>query len=161
MVRAWSAMARVMACRIHQVAYVLNLKPFVVVELFHGLDQPQVPFLDQIQEQHAPAHIPFGNADHQTQVGFGQTFLGIVPAEFHAVEQAVELFPGFLDLFLEVFIHLLVGSLVLDHCEQFLQGPQIAFISFFSLGRSTVFTSCITLYLFSVSNRFNRFFRPW
>ena len=29
MVRAWSAMARVMAWRIHQVAYVENLKPFV------------------------------------------------------------------------------------------------------------------------------------
>ena len=27
-VRAWSAMARVIACRIHHVAYVLNLKPF-------------------------------------------------------------------------------------------------------------------------------------
>ena len=27
-VRAWSAIARVIACRIHHVAYVLNLKPF-------------------------------------------------------------------------------------------------------------------------------------
>ena len=27
-VRAWSAMARVIACRIHHVAYVENLKPF-------------------------------------------------------------------------------------------------------------------------------------
>ena len=27
MVRAWSAMARVIACRIHQWAYVENLKP--------------------------------------------------------------------------------------------------------------------------------------
>ncbi|CAM5234151.1 hypothetical protein SBADM41S_05541 [Streptomyces badius] len=27
MVRDWSAMERVMACRIHQVAYVENLKP--------------------------------------------------------------------------------------------------------------------------------------
>ena len=29
MVRAWSAMARVMACRIHHVAYVENLYPLV------------------------------------------------------------------------------------------------------------------------------------
>ena len=29
MVRAWSAIARVSACRIHHVAYVENLKPFV------------------------------------------------------------------------------------------------------------------------------------
>ncbi len=29
MVRDWSAMARVIACRIHQVAYVENLKPLV------------------------------------------------------------------------------------------------------------------------------------
>ena len=29
MVRAWSAIARVIAWRIHQVAYVENLKPFV------------------------------------------------------------------------------------------------------------------------------------
>ena len=39
-----------------------------VVKLFHGLDQPQVAFLNQIQEQHAAAHIALGNGDDQAQI---------------------------------------------------------------------------------------------
>ena len=41
-VRAWSAMARVMAWRIHHVAYVENLNPSEV-ELLHRADQAELP----------------------------------------------------------------------------------------------------------------------
>ena len=47
-----------------------------VVELLHRLDQAQIALLDQIQEQHAPAHIPLGDGYHQAQVGLGQALLG-------------------------------------------------------------------------------------
>ncbi len=57
MVRAWSAMARVMAWR----------------------------FLDKVEEQHAAAHVPLGDGHHQAQVGFGQLFLGFLVALLHAL----------------------------------------------------------------------------
>ena len=48
-----------------------------VVELLHRLDEAQVALLDQIQEQHAAAHIPLGDGHHQTEVGLGQLLLGL------------------------------------------------------------------------------------
>ena len=36
---------------------------------------------------HAAPHITFGNADHQTQVGFCQTLPGILTAQLHALGQ--------------------------------------------------------------------------
>ena len=50
-----------------------------MVELFHRLDQAQVAFLNQVQELHAAPHIPLGDGNHQTQVGFAQTLLGLLP----------------------------------------------------------------------------------
>ena len=47
-----------------------------VVEFLHGLDEAQVALLNQIQEQHAAAHIPLGNGHHQTEVGLCQLLLG-------------------------------------------------------------------------------------
>ena len=55
-----------------------------VIKFFHCLDQSQIPLLDQIQELHAAAHIPFGDADHQTEVGLCQTLLGVLVAQLHA-----------------------------------------------------------------------------
>ena len=49
---------------------------FAVVEFVDGFQQAQVPFLDEVQEQHAPADIAFGNADDEAQVGIGQFLLG-------------------------------------------------------------------------------------
>ena len=49
-VRDLSAMARVIAWRIHQVAYVENLKTLPPVELLDSTDQPEVAFLDQVEE---------------------------------------------------------------------------------------------------------------
>ena len=43
MVRAWSAMARVMAWRIHHVAYVENLKPLVWSNLSTARISPRLP----------------------------------------------------------------------------------------------------------------------
>ena len=43
MVRAWSAMARVMAWRIHQVAYVENLKPLVWSNFSTARMSPRLP----------------------------------------------------------------------------------------------------------------------
>ena len=47
-----------------------------VIELLHGFDEAQVALLNQVQEQHAPAHVPLGDGDHQTEVGFRQFLLG-------------------------------------------------------------------------------------
>ena len=58
-----------------------------VIEFFNGLDKPQITFLNQIEEQHPTAHITLGNADHQTEVGFCQTFLGDFIAFLHALGQ--------------------------------------------------------------------------
>ena len=49
-----------------------------IVELLHRLDQAQVALLDEIQEQHAPPHVPLGDGNHQTEVGLGQLLLGPV-----------------------------------------------------------------------------------
>ncbi|MNN42674.1 hypothetical protein D3C81_1568700 [compost metagenome] len=44
-----------------------------MVKLLHGFNQSHVSFLNQIQEQHAATDITLGDADDQTQIGFGQT----------------------------------------------------------------------------------------
>ncbi len=77
MVRAWSAMARVIAWRIHQVAYVENLNPLRVVELLDRADKTQVAFLDKVEEEHAAAHIALRNRNDETQVCFNKLLLGI------------------------------------------------------------------------------------
>ena len=58
-----------------------------VVEFLYCLDQAQVALLDQIQEQHAPAHIALGDGDHQTEVGLRQLLLG-------ALAGLIGFFPG-------------------------------------------------------------------
>ena len=55
-----------------------ELEALAIVELFHGAQQAQVAFLDQVQERHAAAHVALGHADHQAQVGLGQAALGNV-----------------------------------------------------------------------------------
>ena len=55
----------------------------MIIELLHCLDKSQVSFLDQIQEQHPPAHIALGNADHQTKIGLRQPLLGPLVAIRH------------------------------------------------------------------------------
>ena len=58
-----------------------------VIKLFHCLDQSQVSFLDQVKEKHSPAHISFGNADNQTEVGLCQALFGLLIPYFHPLCQ--------------------------------------------------------------------------
>ena len=81
---------------------------FGIVKFFHRLNQAQVSFLNQIQEQHPSSHISFGNADHQTQVGFCQTLLGFLISHFHSLRQINFLFrrkQGHLSYFLQIHTH--------------------------------------------------------
>src|SRR5690606_20338123 len=57
-----------------------ELEPLPVLELLDGLDEAQVPLLDQVQERHPPAHIPLGDAHHQAQVGLDQLPPGLLVA---------------------------------------------------------------------------------
>ncbi|MPM81054.1 hypothetical protein SDC9_128106 [bioreactor metagenome] len=46
-----------------------------VIKFFNSLNQAQIALLNEVEKQHAPAHIPFGNGNHQAQVGLGQALL--------------------------------------------------------------------------------------
>ena len=59
----------------------------MVIEFFHGFNQPQIAFLNQVKEQHPTTYISFGNADNQTQVGFCQFLFGSFVAFFHTLCQ--------------------------------------------------------------------------
>ena len=58
-----------------------------VVKLFHRFDQTQVALLDQIQKQHAPAHIALGDGNHQTEVGLSHALFRLFVAVGHALGQ--------------------------------------------------------------------------
>ena len=90
-----------------------------VVELLHRLDEAQVALLNQIQKEHAAAHIPLGDGHHQAEVGLGQALLGGL-APLHQAAQFLLLllgegdflavFPGLLQL-----LHLLLGRVAGPH----------------------------------------------
>ena len=61
-----------------------KLKALGVVELLHRFNQAKVALLNQVQELHAAAHIPLGNADHQAQVRLAQPLAGKGVAVCHA-----------------------------------------------------------------------------
>ena len=52
---------------------------FTIVKFIDRFQQPQIAFLYQIQEKHAPSDIPFGNTDDKTQIGIGQLLFGDAP----------------------------------------------------------------------------------
>jgi hypothetical protein len=59
-----------------------------VVELLHGADEAQIALLDEVQEQQAASHVPFGYGHHQSEVGlrelaFGLHILGLDPFGQH------------------------------------------------------------------------------
>ena len=60
-----------------------EFKAFMEVEFFNCLNQPQITFLNQIQEQHPTTNISFCDADYQTQVRFCQFLFGFFVAFFH------------------------------------------------------------------------------
>ena len=97
MVRAWSAMARVMAWRIHGDGLADppggvggKAETACAVKLFGRLDQADVALLDQVQESQVVAHVLFGDGHHQAQVGLAQGAAG-VQAVLPGLEQ---LFPA-------------------------------------------------------------------
>ena len=47
-----------------------------VVEFLDRADEAEVALLDQVQEEHSAAHIPFGDGHHEPQVGLDEALLG-------------------------------------------------------------------------------------
>jgi hypothetical protein len=46
-----------------------------VVEFLDGTYQPEIPLLDEIEEQHSATDVTLGDGDHQAQVGLDQSLL--------------------------------------------------------------------------------------
>ena len=70
-----------------------EFEAFAEIEFLYRFDQAQIPFLNQIEEKHAPAHIALGDADHQTQIGLHKTLFGVLVAFLHPLCQ-LHLFLG-------------------------------------------------------------------
>jgi len=67
-VRAWSAMARVMAWRIHHVAYVENLYPRRHSNLSTAFIRPMFAFLNQVEELQSAVGIFLRDRNNQSKV---------------------------------------------------------------------------------------------
>ena len=89
-----------------------------VVELFDGLDQAEIAFLDEVEKQHAAADIALGDRHDQTEVCLLHAVLGLRVALGHALGQLLLLLRGeqrhFADL-LEVHAHRVVGRERVGH----------------------------------------------
>ena len=72
-------MPRLIACRIHQVAYVENLKPLRQSNLLDRVDQAQVALLDKIEKGQLRGLVPLGDRDDETQVGVDELLRRGVP----------------------------------------------------------------------------------
>ena len=96
-----------------------------VVELLDCLDQAQVTLLDQIQEEHAAAHVALGDGDHQTQIGLSQTLLGGLAL----LDQLFQLGTCFFVQFLAQLFQLLLGGVAglhgLSQLDLFVKGQQV------------------------------------
>ena len=44
-----------------------------IIKFFHGLDEAQITFLNEIEELHAASHIAFRDTDHKAQIRFRQS----------------------------------------------------------------------------------------
>ena len=66
MLRDLLAIARVMACLIHQVAYVLNLKPRRESNFSTALMSPRLPSLHHVE--HGTCHGPSRDRDDEAKV---------------------------------------------------------------------------------------------
>ena len=104
-----------------------------VVELLHRLDESQVALLNEVEEEHSPAHVPLGDGDHQTEVGLGQPLLGRLPLLDGLLQRHLFLgrsghlfpvFPGLLDLF-QLLPGGVAGPHVLGQLNLLLGGQQI------------------------------------
>src|SRR5450830_217128 len=90
-----------------------ELVAFAVVELLDGADEAEVAFLDEIQEQHASAHVALGDGHDEAQVGLDELALGVHVAALDALGQR-HLFFGreerYLADLLEIHAHGVVGE---------------------------------------------------
>ena len=46
-----------------------------MIELFHGTEEPDIPFLNVVEEGHPPADILFSHANYQPQISLGEMCL--------------------------------------------------------------------------------------
>ena len=76
-VRAWSAIARVIAWRIHHVAYVRELEAAAILVLVDRSHQARVAFLDQVQEAEAAIAVLLGDRNDEPQVAARKFALGV------------------------------------------------------------------------------------
>src|SRR5438132_6323187 len=74
-VRGWSAIERVIAWRIHQVAVGRELVTAPVFEFVDCLHQPDIAFLDQVEELRAAVRIFLGDRNEEPQVASTISFL--------------------------------------------------------------------------------------
>jgi hypothetical protein len=78
-VREWSAIARVIAWRIHHVAYVENLKPRRYWNRSTAFHEPDVALLNQVEQGQVAAEIALRHRHDQAQVRLHQLALGLAP----------------------------------------------------------------------------------
>ena len=93
-VRAWSAIERVIAWRIHQVAVGRELVTAPVFEFVDRLHQPDIAFLDQVEELRAAVRIFLGDRNDEPQVRFDHLLLGpacLALAALHGLHDPAEL----------------------------------------------------------------------
>ncbi len=76
MVRPLSAIARVTAWRIHQVAYVENLKPRRWSNFSTARIEAERSLLDQVEERQSSAQVALRDRDDEAQVGLDHLLLG-------------------------------------------------------------------------------------
>ena len=65
-----------------------------VVELLDRADQPEVPLLDQVEEQHAATDVPLRDRDDEAQVRLDQLALGELAVAFDAAQEVDQLLAG-------------------------------------------------------------------
>src|ERR671923_2595191 len=68
-----------------------ELEALRVVELLHGADQAEVPLLDQVEEEHPPADVPFGDRHDEAEVRLDQLLLGQLAIPLDLAKEVVGL----------------------------------------------------------------------
>src|SRR5207244_13248613 len=64
-----------------------------VVELLDRADEPEISFLDEVQEQHPATHVPLGDRHDEPEVRLDQLLLGELPVALDSLEEIDRLGP--------------------------------------------------------------------